>query len=494
MPVRRIGSSNPLKDIQTTLLTADKGYVVSVIATNKGTVSAKVDVAVVPFQGTLNSNGIYIAKNLSIAAGQAVETFRFAINTGDVISVLSSSDNISYSANGAYENSGNQYITYDTAPPIYPSIGDIWINSLTNVTSFWNGSEWNVSISQGPTGPTGPIGLTGAVGQNGLIGLQGFTGPTGPIGAGLNVLGSYATYSELVAANPTGNIGDAYLITGDLWVWSGVQWINTGNIQGPLGPTGSTGAASQVTGPTGSTGPTGPISTEPSMVTGPTGSTGPTGPFGPTGPTGPKGLLAAVSPVLYDDPTSTASFDTTAYEAALAGSINATSTTVDVYPRLGNFSGTVSSDTTYLTFFTPRYGATINSISVASASTQTTGQSLVKFGLYTVSEGTVTLVARTASDSTIFSGINTVYTRSFNTTGGFPATYTLVPGTRYAIGVLVVAATGGTVYTAFNAIPAALSTLTPRVTALIATTADLPTSSSSLSTSTVGVWGRLSTI
>jgi hypothetical protein len=491
MPVRRLGLSNPLKNVQTTLFTADKSYVASIIAANKGAVAATVDVVIIPLGYNLGSGSVYIAKNLSVPSGSSVETFRFALNVGDVVSVLSSSDNVAFSANGAYENSGNQYITYDLAAPEFPSIGDIWINSLTNSTSFWNGSEWNTSISVGPTGPQGATGLTGSTGNTGFIGPTGPTGATGPIGAGLNILGSYATYSQLVAAHPTGSIGDAYIIVGDLWVWTGTQWLNTGNILGPTGPTGPVSTVpSTVTGPTG---PTGPQSTVP----GPTGPTGPpstvAGPTGPTGSTGPKGLVAATSPVLYDSGTSTVSFDTDAYESLLVGSTNQSSTTIDVFPRIGNFTGNPSSETTYFTFFTPRITQSVTSISVVSASTQTTGQSLVRFGLYTVDgSGVATLVARTASDSTIFSAVNTVYTRTFNTTGGYPSSYTLVAGTRYAIGVVIVAATTGTVYTAFNSIPSALSTLSPRMTGLVAATSDLPTTASTYSASTVGIWGRLS--
>jgi hypothetical protein len=491
MPVVRLGSANPLKEIQTTLVTATRGYVVSVIVANKGEVNAVSSVAVIPSGATLASAGIYIVKNISVGAGQSFETFRFAINIGDVVTVLGSSDNLAYYVNGAYENNGNQYVTYNAGPPPFPSIGDIWINSITNATSFWSGTSWNISISQGPTGPQGLTGLTGATGQVGAIGPTGSTGPTGPIGAGLNILGSFNTYAALVAAYPTGNIGDAYLIGGDLWVWSGTQWLNTGNILGPTGPTGPVSTVpSTVTGPTG---PTGPQST----VTGPTGPTGPpstvTGPTGGIGPTGPKGLVAATSPVLYDAGTSTVSFDTDAYETSLIGSTNQSATVVDVAPRVGNFTGTPSSSTTYFTFFTPRTTTAVTSISVASASTQTTGQSLVRFGLYTIDgSGNATLVARTASDSTIFSALNTVYTRTFSTVGGYPSTYTLVAGTRYALGVVIVAATVGTVYTAFDNIPAPLSTLAPRMTGLVAATSDLPTSATSYSTSTVGIWGRLS--
>jgi hypothetical protein len=491
MPVVRLGNANPLKDVQTNLVTAARGYVVSVIVANKGEVSSTASVAVIPNGATLESAGIYIVKNIAVGPGQSFETFRFAINIGDVVTVVGGSNNLSYYVNGAYENNGNQYITYNAGPPPFPSIGDIWINSITQSIAFWDGSIWKISISVGATGPTGSQGATGQTGNTGFIGPTGPTGPTGPIGAGLNILGSFATYAVLVAAYPTGSIGDAYLIGGDLWVWSGTQWLNTGNILGPTGPTGPVSTVpSTVTGPTG---PTGPQST----VTGPTGPTGPpsavTGPTGALGPTGPKGLVAATSPVLYDAGTSTVSFDTDAYETTLIGSVNQSATVVDVAPRVGNFTGTPSSSTTYFTFFTPRTTTAVTSISVASASTQTTGQSLVRFGLYTIDgSGNATLVARTASDSTIFSALNTVYTRTFNTTGGFPSTYTLVAGTRYALGVVIVAATVGTVYTAFDNIPAPLSTLAPRITGLVSATADLPTSATTYSTSTIGIWGRLS--
>jgi hypothetical protein len=68
----------------------------------------------------------------------------------------------------------------------------------------------------------------------------------------------------LIAAHPTGNVGDGYLVAGDLYVWDSDSstWVNVGNIQGPQGATGATGS----TGPTGLDGATG--------ATGETGATG----------------------------------------------------------------------------------------------------------------------------------------------------------------------------------------------------------------------------
>ena len=66
-------------------------------------------------------------------------------------------------------------------------------------------------------------------------------GYSGTPGAGINVKGSVATSADLP---PTGNSsGDAYITTdtGDLWVWNGTTWIDTGKIVGPQGQSGFSG-------------------------------------------------------------------------------------------------------------------------------------------------------------------------------------------------------------------------------------------------------------
>jgi hypothetical protein len=144
-------------------------------------------------------------------------------------------------------------------------------------------------------GPTGPIGLTGATGP---------LGPTGPFGFGVAVLGTYIDEETLVSDNPTGNVGDGYVVGTNLYIWSDLnqEWFNVGQFVGqigPTGPTGATGAASTVTGPTGPLGPTGPEGgptgpTGPQGETGPTGSIGLQGPTGATGATGPTGADSTV--------------------------------------------------------------------------------------------------------------------------------------------------------------------------------------------------------
>ena len=143
---------------------------------------------------------------------------------------------------------------------------------------------------QGPIGPEGPQGIQGIQGEPGkdgekgedgdsaydiakkngfigtqeewlktLIGPQGEQGPKGEDGkdgTGVNILGSFNTVDELLAAHPTGNIGDSYIVSGNLYVWNeeNQTWTSVGNIQGPKGDPGEQGPA----GPTGATGATGP--------------------------------------------------------------------------------------------------------------------------------------------------------------------------------------------------------------------------------------------
>lgn len=76
-------------------------------------------------------------------------------------------------------------------------------------------------------GPTGPTGSTGP------------TGPTGPEGSGLIILDYYNTLEELYAAHPVGNVGDAYVVGDQLYIWSQTSnaWEDAGDFVGPTGAT-----------------------------------------------------------------------------------------------------------------------------------------------------------------------------------------------------------------------------------------------------------------
>ena len=63
----------------------------------------------------------------------------------------------------------------------------------------------------------------------------------GSDGTSVNILGSFNTLEELEATHPIGNIGDAYIVQGDMYVWciDTNSWTNVGNIQGPAGASGT---------------------------------------------------------------------------------------------------------------------------------------------------------------------------------------------------------------------------------------------------------------
>ena len=99
---------------------------------------------------------------------------------------------------------------------------------------------------QGETGPQGPRGPQGETGPQGKTGPQGPQGETGPQGKSFTIIGSsYATLDELNSAVTDAEVGDMYNV-GDsapytVYRWTGTEWENQGQIQGPQGEPGNIG-------------------------------------------------------------------------------------------------------------------------------------------------------------------------------------------------------------------------------------------------------------
>lgn len=107
---------------------------------------------------------------------------------------------------------------------------------------------------------------------------------------------------------------------------------------------------------------------------------------------------------------------------------------------LAEFAGV--SGQLWVSYFTPVVDSTITKLMMASAGTAGAGQTLDRMALFTVAgDDSLTKVAQTASDTTIGLATYTPYERSLSTVGGFPASYSLVAGTRYALGFLETATT-----------------------------------------------------
>lgn len=63
----------------------------------------------------------------------------------------------------------------------------------------------------------------------------------GPQGTGLTILGSFDSMEDLPSDIPEGDVGQAYIVAGDLYVWTGSEWKNVGYVQGPQGKPGEKG-------------------------------------------------------------------------------------------------------------------------------------------------------------------------------------------------------------------------------------------------------------
>lgn len=176
---------------------------------------------------------------------------------------------------------------------------------------------------------------------------------------------------------------------------------------------------------------------------------------------------------------------------------------IDWLPRghgtIGN--GSITSGQLVLVFFTAPYNMTCTRLTFVTGGTATASLSLCRFALFTVNETVtdsvtattpvVTMVARTASDTTIGNAQQTIYTRTFNTTGGYPASYDLVAGTRYAAGIIIVGTTGGT-WQAGTVTTGAFMRLPPMVAGIITGLTDAPTAATSVSAGNFMLYGRIS--
>jgi hypothetical protein len=161
-----------------------------------------------------------------------------------------------------------------------------------------------------------------------------------------------------------------------------------------------------------------------------------------------------------------------------------------------NSSSTISNETIYFYYFTPLFNFTATNISMSSAEIASAGATLARMGVYTVNPSTqaLSLVARTESDTTLFQSTNTVYTKAFNTTGGYPSTYSFVAGTRYAASVILVGqTTDAKLASSGSAGYSQIAGLSPKMVASVSAESDLgPTvaNSNATASSNAPAWVR----
>ena len=369
MPIQRLGILNPPANDVTPLATFSSAHLVSVIVANKAVTATpitKVNIYVVPSGATIDAQYSYVASGLQLSLGSSFETFRFAVNAGDVIFVRSTVSTTSFTCVGITQDDAaqpaalSQVFTNKVIRGISNTLyldkgqtadrrldveegyvrynGDL--NAGAGALELLTSAGWEpVGLGEaleGPEGPTGPTGPSG--GPTGPPGVQGSTGPAGPQAIAINLLGTVADFASLPSTGQ--NFSDTYLVSDDdsLYFWDNSAWASLGPIVGPTGAAGASGAvgatgAEGMMGLTGSIGPVGPVinllgtvaassdllaynqSSEVNdgyyvadedalyiynsasefvsvgAVFGPTGPQGIAGPTGPLGPTGPQGVI-----------------------------------------------------------------------------------------------------------------------------------------------------------------------------------------------------------
>ena len=117
-------------------------------------------------------------------------------------------------ATGYVGSQGESSFTWGPTPPVNPTLGDRWFDSITGCEAVWTGDgsneQWvEVSASgyhgrPGYTGSQGITGFVGSVGYTGSIGFQGAQGYTGYTGSA-GVDGAYAArgYTGSAGSFPT---------------------------------------------------------------------------------------------------------------------------------------------------------------------------------------------------------------------------------------------------------------------------------------------------
>jgi hypothetical protein len=158
MAISRLAISNPGATTDTLLHTATRSSLVSIIATNKASTVAEVRVWIIPTgQDATPANWSYIAYDADITATNSLETFRFPVMTGDKIYVRSTTADVSFQIMGIYETGADTYVYAQSTQPTAPQIGDIWVDTASDVPSIDNTTvyRWSKTAVGGETSLSG---------------------------------------------------------------------------------------------------------------------------------------------------------------------------------------------------------------------------------------------------------------------------------------------------------------------------------------------------
>ena len=171
------------------------------------------------------------------------------------------------------------------------------------------------------------------------------------------------------------------------------------------------------------------------------------------------------------------------------GSSNQSTIAVDVFDRR-IVSGTENPGTgnIYFTFFTAVENITVSNITMVSGTNPASGVTLCRLGLYSFDETTVTRLAQTAVDNSLFSAGLTTYTKAFD--NSVATSVNLIQGNRYGVAIITV----GTLSSQLLGAPQSdnhINSLSPKLVMTLPGQTDLVASSNSLINTTTAIWSRL---
>ena len=166
------------------------------------------------------------------------------------------------------------------------------------------------------------------------------------------------------------------------------------------------------------------------ILEGPQGPTGPTGPIGATGPAGQSFVPGPTGPQGVPGATNEVDFILGAHLENISRAHLGTNCAINIRPDFGSNPAAI--------LISPK-ALTINSISMfcfnGSGFLDLPDATYARYLLYTINlqTGSMALVARTNNDTSLMTETGAWYTRSFSIFGGYPSSYTLVPGQAYAV-------------------------------------------------------------
>jgi hypothetical protein len=153
----------------------------------------------------------------------------------------------------------------------------------------------------------------------------------------------------------------------------------------------------------------------------------------------------------------------------LASTLNLLNPGEEVISRDDVVSGqAVDTGTVFFSYFTARRSEAITKVQVNTGGTAGVTLTLARVGVYTAIGGTLTLVASTTNDTTMWTAANTAYQKALS------ATWNKLGGQRYAVAVLVIGTTMPTLE-ALAVRPLTVA-LPPRIQGELVSQADLPAS------------------